>query len=70
MNNNKDKQLLTIKEACELMAMTKSRLYYMIFHKTIPYLKIGASVRFDPVDLEKWIESQKVSSNEISKGCV
>lgn len=54
------KKLLTIKEACDFLSCKKSRLYYLVFKKAIPHLKIGASLRFDPDRLEKWIEASEV----------
>ena len=60
--NEKYKKLLTINEAADLLAMSKSRVRYEIFHKRMPFFKIGRSIRFDEKDLITWIDNQK-------KGC-
>jgi excisionase family DNA binding protein len=60
MNENKQKTLLNLKEACELLNCKKSRLYYLVFKKEIPYIKLGASLKFDPDRLREWLESKSV----------
>jgi hypothetical protein len=32
--------------------------------RQIPYIKIGKRLRFDKIDLDKWIEKQKIPDNE------
>lgn len=49
--------LLTIKEAALFLNVKESRIRTEIFRRKIPYVKIGALVRFRKIDLEKWIES-------------
>jgi excisionase family DNA binding protein len=50
--------LLNIKEAARFLNIKESRIRTEIFRKKIPYLKIGALIRFRRIDLEKWIESK------------
>ena len=54
------KRLLNIKEAAEYMATTPGSLYQKVHNGTIPYVKIGRSVRFDVNDLDKLISDNKV----------
>jgi excisionase family DNA binding protein len=50
---------LTIIEASEILNLKESRLRYEVFHRRIPYMKIGRSIRFDEKDLISWVLSQK-----------
>ena len=56
INNEK---LITIKQAANFLATSESRIRYEIFHKRIPYIKFGKSIRFDEKDLLAWVLSQK-----------
>lgn len=51
--------ILMPKEAAELLNFKMARIYNEVFHKRIPHIKIGSSLRFSKADLIKWIESQK-----------
>lgn len=55
----KETKLITMKEAADYLNISKNRLYYMVFKKAIPYIKIGASTRFSPEALEVWLNSCK-----------
>ena len=54
--------LIGIREAAKFLNLKVSRLRAAIFRKEIPYLKIGALVKFDIEDLIEWIESRKIKS--------
>ena len=54
------KRLINVKEAAEYMATTPGSLYQKVHNGTIPYVKIGRSVRFDVKDLDKLIDDNKV----------
>ena len=52
--------LLTYSEAAELLGLKISSLYSMTCRKRIPFLRLsGRAVRFDPVDLRKWLDARK-----------
>ena len=57
-----EKRLLNIKEASEYLGISQKGLYNMIYRREIPFIKIGGRVRFDIIDLDKWIEGQKIKS--------
>jgi excisionase family DNA binding protein len=57
---NTVKRLLNIKEAAGYLATTPGSLYQKVHNGTIPYVKIGRSVRFDVNDLDKLINDNKV----------
>ena len=56
--------LMDIKETSEYLGCTVNTLYSWTSQKRIPYVKLGRLVKFDRVDLDKWIEAQKVKVYE------
>lgn len=51
---------MTVKEAAAYLAVPVATLYTRVFHREIPFVKLGRSVRFDRADLEALIEESKV----------
>lgn len=49
---------LTPEKAAELLGLKLSRIRSLVFKKKIPYLKIGASIRFNKNALLAWYESK------------
>jgi excisionase family DNA binding protein len=56
-----EKRLLTVTELSSLLSMTPGAIYMLIARCQIPYLKIGRRVRFDPAQIEAWLQNQKVA---------
>jgi len=50
---------LNAQQAPDYLNLPISRIRYEVFRKRIPFIKIGATVRFSKPDLDQWIESQK-----------
>lgn len=48
--------LLTVTEAATLLNLKISRIRNLVFLKRIPFIKIGASVRFSKAALLDWIK--------------
>lgn len=59
--------IVTIAEAAKILNLKESRLRYEIFKNTIPYLKLGRSIRFDIEDLKKWVSSKKANFAALQK---
>ena len=51
--------LLTPDEAAESLLISKSYLYELKSRDRIPYVKVGANLRFRPDDLEEYVEHHK-----------
>lgn len=51
---------LTVEGAANLLGLKLSRVRNMVFKKQIPYLKVGASIRFDKEQLQNWIKTKVV----------
>ena len=47
--------LLTVNEVSTLLNLKVSRIRNLVFLKRIPYIKIGASVRFSKAAILEWI---------------
>jgi len=58
------KRLLIVKEASEYLGITENALYCMVYRRQIPFVKIGKRLKFDKIDLDKWIEKQKIFDSE------
>ena len=55
----KEKRLYDINEASEYLKFSVKSLYKMVWQKSLPFVvKVGRSVRFDKVGMDRWIESQ------------
>lgn len=57
-------KLIGFEEVAELMSIPESTIRRMVTAKRIPCVKLGKHVRFDPEDIEAWIERNKVGSGE------
>jgi excisionase family DNA binding protein len=51
--------LLTVRQAAEALQISERKLWSMTASGEIPRVRIGRSVRYDPIDLRAWIEAQK-----------
>jgi excisionase family DNA binding protein len=58
--------LLRPKEAAKSLAISERTLWELTNQGDLPCVRIGRSVRYDPVDLASWIQRQK--SPRTSKG--
>jgi excisionase family DNA binding protein len=52
--------LLDIAGVAERLAVTERFVRRLVFERRIPFLKIGHFVRFDPVEVERWIAQARV----------
>jgi excisionase family DNA binding protein len=57
-NNGKSK-VLSLHEAATFLNLKPSRIRYEVFKKSIPFLKIGRSIRFLESDLVTWLHGQR-----------
>ena len=53
-------KLLSIREAVDVLGLKRPTIYKYVSQKSIPYVKIGTRVLFDPKDLKEWIGTQKI----------
>jgi excisionase family DNA binding protein len=60
--------LLTPKEARSILRIGERKLFELTKEGTIPCVRIGRLVRYDPADLRTWIEANKNSNNAATGG--
>ena len=52
--------ILTVDQLAEYLGIAKQRVYEAVSKNTIPYFKVGKSLRFRKSAIDKWIESKSV----------
>jgi excisionase family DNA binding protein len=55
-----EKRYLGIEEASSYLGLTKGSLYVWCCQKRIPYLKVGKLLKFDIIEIEKWLQDKRV----------
>jgi excisionase family DNA binding protein len=59
MHNKELKRLLNIKEGAALLNISENTLRQWVHQRRVPIVKLGKAVRFDPEDLQKFIEANR-----------
>ena len=49
-------RLLNVRELSEILHVAQPTLYEWVRKKRIPYIKIGACIRFNPSKIDEWLE--------------
>jgi len=52
-----EEDILNVDEAAVLLKITKSTLYKLVHRKTVPFKKVGGSLRFSRHVLLEWVAS-------------
>ncbi|MCX5687368.1 MAG: excisionase family DNA-binding protein [Candidatus Omnitrophica bacterium] len=60
-----DKRYIDIKEASGYLGIQVSTIYSWTHQKQIPYIKMGRLLKFDLLDLDKWVLTKRVVNEEI-----
>jgi excisionase family DNA binding protein len=55
--------LLDTSEIAGMLAVTERHVRRLVLERRIPFTKVGRFVRFDPRDIEQWVQAAKVPSN-------
>ena len=53
------RRLLSIGQLSQQLGVSVKTLYGWVCLRQIPYVKMGRLVKFDALDIEKWIETKK-----------
>ena len=60
------KLLYRVDEVCEILGLSRSKVYELVANGDIPMLKIGRSARVSRAALEKWLNSlREAPLNEV-----
>ncbi len=54
------KGLLTVRELAELLSCHQMTLYGWAREGKLPHLRVGARLKFDPVEVAEWLEWRSV----------
>lgn len=55
-------ELLTVREACERLKVSRSHFYRMVREKQLPVVKLGERMtRVNSADLDQWVRGYKTS---------
>lgn len=55
-----NRRFLGIDELAEYLGVKTSTLYSWVYQRKVPYTKIGRLVKFDFIEIDKWIERKSV----------
>jgi excisionase family DNA binding protein len=56
--------LLTLKQVAEQLNANERHVRRLVFERRIPYLKWGHLLRFDPVEVEQWLDQARIAADE------
>jgi len=59
-----NKRLLNIGETAKYLNVSVNTIYSWVCQRRIPFVKLGRRLLFDIEDLDRWIESQKINSED------
>jgi excisionase family DNA binding protein len=61
MEGNVARSLVSTEIVARWLAITPRHVKRLVGEKRIPFIKVGHFVRFDPAEIEVWIEAHKVA---------
>jgi len=56
--------MMTISDLALKMQLTEAAIRKFVWKKQVPYVKVGASIRFDPDEIAEWLKSKKQAYSE------
>jgi excisionase family DNA binding protein len=59
MESKAGNQLMTVQDAAQYLAVSISTLYGWVWQRRIPFVKMGRALRFDPADLQEFVEANR-----------
>lgn len=51
---------LTVTELAKMLHLGKTAVYDMVRRETIPCIRLGYSVRFDPQEIAEWLDQHRM----------
>ena len=52
--------MLTVKQLARKLSVSEHWVYQRVAKKTIPFHKMGWSIRFDPQEIQRWWDEGKI----------
>jgi excisionase family DNA binding protein len=62
------RRLLDIEVLASWLATTPRHIRRLVAERRVPFVKVGHFIRFDPEDITRWIEGQKVLTDADKAG--
>ena len=62
MQSRTESGLITVQDAGKFLAVSTSTLYGWVYQRRIPFVKVGRALRFELAELQKFIQSNRVSA--------
>ena len=62
-----DKQYYTVKEISQFLSLKQSSLYSKVKSGQIPHYQIGRLIRFKLVEVEEWMQTNKIGTVDLGK---
>lgn len=59
MQTKAETGLITVQDAAKFLAVSTSTLYGWVYQRRIPFVKVGRALRFELVELQKFIQSNR-----------
>lgn len=61
-----NEDVMSVTDLANMLSVSKACIYSKIYNKTLglPYVKVGAAVRFFKADVDAWLEAKKAESLE------
>ena len=53
-----EKDFLTVKELCDWIRLSRSKVYALVTANKIPHAKVGGKILFNKEKIKIWIENQ------------
>lgn len=54
------KNALTVPELAQLLRVSKRAIYYAVANDGLPVIRIGTTIRIDPVHAAKWLRERQI----------
>lgn len=61
-------QLLTIDEAADRLNVSVRFMRRLVAERRMAYVKVGKYIRFDPMDLDKWVSDRRIDPRRAHTG--
>jgi excisionase family DNA binding protein len=57
-------EILTLPEVAQLLKIAEKTVYSMAQKRQLPAFKVGGQWRFQRIDIDRWIEAQKLGGRD------
>ena len=55
------RRMITLKQVAEMLNVNERHVRRLVFERRIPYFTWGHLLRFDPVEVEQWLEQARIA---------